>query len=38
MVLTPTGNQWNFDHDNRKKYKGEVPVPAEKTSTLMWKW
>jgi deoxyribodipyrimidine photolyase-related protein len=18
---TPTGNQWNFDHDNRKKYK-----------------
>ncbi|MFV8357283.1 cryptochrome/photolyase family protein, partial [Flavobacterium sp. XS1P32] len=27
---TPTGNQWNFDHDNRKKYKGEVPVPTEK--------
>ena len=27
---TPVGNQWNFDHDNRKKYKGEVPVPTEK--------
>ncbi len=27
---TPVGNQWNFDADNRKKYKGEVPVPAEK--------
>ena len=27
---TPVGNQWNFDHDNRKKYKGEVPVPVEK--------
>lgn len=27
---TPLGNQWNFDADNRKKYKGEVPVPAEK--------
>ena len=25
---TPVGNQWNFDADNRKKYKGEVPVPA----------
>jgi deoxyribodipyrimidine photolyase-related protein len=23
----PVGNQWNFDHDNRKKYKGEVPIP-----------
>ncbi|MFV8367113.1 cryptochrome/photolyase family protein [Flavobacterium sp. XS1P27] len=27
---TPLGNQWNFDVDNRKKYKGEVPVPSEK--------
>ena len=27
---TPVGNQWNFDADNRKKYKGEVPVPKEK--------
>ncbi len=27
---TPTGKQWNFDHDNRKKYKGEIPIPAEK--------
>jgi deoxyribodipyrimidine photolyase-related protein len=27
---TPEGNQWNFDHDNRKKYKGEIPVPTEK--------
>ena len=26
----PLGNQWNFDADNRKKYKGEVPIPAEK--------
>ncbi len=27
---TPLGNQWNFDHDNRKKYSGQVPVPKEK--------
>ena len=27
---TPLGNQWNFDASNRKKYKGEVPVPTEK--------
>ncbi|MFV5691179.1 cryptochrome/photolyase family protein [Flavobacterium sp. LT1R49] len=27
---TPLENQWNFDADNRKKYKGEVPVPPEK--------
>lgn len=26
----PLGNQWNFDHDNRKKYKGEVAVPKAK--------
>ena len=26
---TPEGNQWNFDHDNRKKYTGQVPIPAE---------
>lgn len=26
----PLGNQWNFDAANRKKYKGEVPVPSEK--------
>ena len=26
----PLGNQWNFDADNRKKYKGEVPIPTEK--------
>lgn len=26
----PIGNQWNFDHDNRKKYKGEVPIPNAK--------
>jgi deoxyribodipyrimidine photolyase-related protein len=26
----PLGNRWNFDHDNRKKYKGEVPVPKAK--------
>lgn len=23
----PLGNQWNFDHDNRLKYKNQVPVP-----------
>jgi deoxyribodipyrimidine photolyase-related protein len=23
----PEGNQWNFDKDNRLKYKGQVPVP-----------
>ena len=27
---TPVGNQWNFDASNRKKYKGEVPIPTEK--------
>ena len=27
---TPEGNQWNFDHDNRKKYTGQVPIPKEK--------
>ena len=27
----PEGNQWNFDHDNRKKYTGQVPIPREKT-------
>ncbi|WP_426093839.1 cryptochrome/photolyase family protein [Flavobacterium sp. DSR2-3-3] len=27
----PEGNQWNFDADNRKKYKGEVPIPTEKS-------
>jgi deoxyribodipyrimidine photolyase-related protein len=28
--VNPLGNQWNFDHDNRKKYKGEVPIPNAK--------
>ena len=23
----PEGGKWNFDHDNRKKYKNEVPIP-----------
>lgn len=27
----PLGGQWNYDHDNRKAYKGEVPVPEAKT-------
>lgn len=27
----PEGNQWNFDHENRKPYKGEVEVPQEIT-------
>ena len=26
----PVGDQWNFDHDNRLKYKGQVPIPREK--------
>ena len=26
---TPEGNLWNFDHDNRKKYTGQVPIPTE---------
>lgn len=25
--LQPEGNQWNFDKDNRLKYKGQVPIP-----------
>ncbi len=24
----PVGEKWNFDHDNRNKYKGEVPIPS----------
>ncbi len=27
----PEGNLWNFDHDNRKKYTGQVAIPNEKT-------
>jgi deoxyribodipyrimidine photolyase-related protein len=27
----PTGEKWNFDHENRNKYKGEVPIPTEYT-------
>ena len=23
----PLGGKWNYDHDNRKAFKGEVPVP-----------
>lgn len=23
----PLGGKWNFDHDNRRAYKGEVPIP-----------
>lgn len=30
---TPVGNQWNFDHDNRLKYKGQVPIPDAKLFT-----
>lgn len=25
--MQPEGNQWNYDKDNRLKYKGQVPVP-----------
>ena len=25
---TPVGGQWNFDADNRRKWKGEPPAPA----------
>jgi hypothetical protein len=34
-MVYSTGNQWNFDRQPKKKIQGEVPVPAEKTSTLM---
>ena len=27
----PLGKQWNFDHDNRKKYTGQIPIPEEKS-------
>ncbi len=27
---TPLGKQWNFDHDNRKKYSNQVSIPEEK--------
>ena len=23
----PVGDQWSFDHDNRNKYRGEIPIP-----------
>lgn len=23
----PLGGKWNYDHSNRNKYKGEVPIP-----------
>jgi deoxyribodipyrimidine photolyase-related protein len=26
----PLDDQWNFDHDNRLKYKGQVPIPDAK--------
>ena len=26
----PEGGKWNFDHSNRKKWKGDVPIPKEK--------
>ena len=29
----PEGGKWNYDAKNRKKYKGEVPVPTIKTFT-----
>lgn len=25
----PVGDAWNFDHENRKKYTGQVPIPTE---------
>jgi len=25
----PAGGKWNFDEENRKKYKGDVPIPEE---------
>jgi deoxyribodipyrimidine photolyase-related protein len=27
----PVGGQWNFDHDNRNKYDGKVPLPPDST-------
>ena len=29
----PIGDQWNFDHDNRLKYKGQVLIPDAKVFT-----
>ena len=26
----PLGGKWNYDHSNRQKYKGEVPIPDVK--------
>jgi len=28
----PVGEKWNYDHENRKKYDGETPVPEIKSS------
>ena len=30
----PVGGKWNFDHDNRKKYKGDPPIPRRPVQTL----
>ena len=30
----PLGGKWNFDHDNRKKYKGDPPIPRRPVQTL----
>ena len=30
----PLDDQWNFDHDNRLKYKGQVPIPDEKQFSI----
>jgi deoxyribodipyrimidine photolyase-related protein len=29
--VKPLGDQWNFDHENRKKYSGQVEIPKEKS-------
>lgn len=29
---SPVGGQWNFDHNNRKKWSGQPPVPPEAIS------
>ena len=30
----PLDDQWNFDHDNRLKYKGQVPIPDAKQFSI----
>ena len=31
---SPVGGKWNYDHDNRKKYKGDPPIPKRPRQKL----